>query len=257
VAKKTTKKKAADHVAAVGKQLTDGYNAYATKQAENAPPVTTVSPTVDPFLTGQDLVDLSGILSDLDQKLGFTDASGVVHKGSIDTGLEDLGSQTAIQKDQVDKSAKENTSSATDNAIARGLFQSSIKDATLIDIEAQRAIQQKFLDDRLSTATINANTQKSALGQYKTGVLSGFNTKAVENAKGIEPTVTTTPAPPPQTFTYVPPKVKPGTQVAQPTTVKAPAAKNPPISDGGSPPIGKPSPTVKAAAASFSSRRSL
>lgn len=172
----------------------------------------TLAPPISPFLNADDLTALANFNADFATKLG-----------DIDKSLGDLGADTSYQKTQTDTTAKENTAGTQDAMIARGLFQSSVKDAALYDIEAQRTLQQGYLDDRLTRATLDAGTQKKALGDWKTAFDTAQNVKAVQNAQAIPPNTATTPTP----NAWSAPKPKAAapvavSQSAQPTTKSSP-----------------------------------
>jgi hypothetical protein len=96
-----------------------------------------------------------------------------------------LETDTTYQKTGVDNAAKEGTAAATDDAIARGIFKSSVKDAALYDIEAQRSLQSKFLDDKLTSARLNAGTVTKTLNEAKTRFDENILTRKVNNATGV------------------------------------------------------------------------
>lgn len=129
---------------------------------------------MDPFLTADDLDAINQFSTDLQTKLE-----------AIDTGLKNLETDTTYQKSQNEESAKKGTSAAQDDAISRGIFRSSIKDATLYDIEAQRSLASKFLDDKLTAARLSAGTQKQILATAKTNFDSNMLKRQASNAQGV------------------------------------------------------------------------
>lgn len=143
----------------------------ATAPAAGPPPKPAL---VDPFLTPEDMSAVNDFLTSWGQQ-----------NTSIDTNLRNQGIDTQYQETQNDNAAKANTAATADAMAARGLFQSSIKDASLYDIEAQRALANKFLDDKLTTATLDAGTQKKILGDSKTRFDEAMAAKKVQNASAV------------------------------------------------------------------------
>ena len=126
---------------------------------------------VNPFFTPQDL-----------QSINDFNTRYAIDLANIDFELGNLQSDTTYQKGNNDKQARENTAQAADQMAARGLFQSSVKDAALYDIEASRSLANKFLDDKLTAATLNAGTQKKILGDSKKRFDEAINSQGVQNA---------------------------------------------------------------------------
>lgn len=151
-------------------------------QAPAAPPP--APKPIEPFFSADDLSSLAQFTQSFETQMA-----------DLDRAFGDLKVQTTYEKTNVDREAKQGTASATDQMIARGLFQSSIKDAALIDIEAQRQLQQKFLDDRLVTAELDTSRKKKILQDGKTGFENALNLKAVENAAQVSAAQAPPPAP--------------------------------------------------------------
>ena len=126
---------------------------------------------MNPFFTPQDLQ----AINDFNTKYA-TDLS------NLDFELGNLRADTTYQTTQNDKQAKENRAAAADQMAGRGLFQSSIKDAALYDIEASRSLANKFLTDKMTAATLNAGTQKKILGDSKKRFDEAINAQGVQNA---------------------------------------------------------------------------
>lgn len=196
-----------------------------------APPAPAQPAAVDPFFTADDLLAIGAFNTDLQTKLT-----------GIDTDLTNAETDTAYQKTQTDTAAKGASSSAQDDAISRGIFQSSIKDATLYDIEAQRSLSSKFLDDKLTTARLNAGSNKQTLSTAKTNFDTNMATKKVQNAQGVNdqnssawaaaqaawaaanPQAAAPSGPAPALPSFAPPKgSSPGATVAQSTSTPKPA----------------------------------
>ncbi len=149
--------------------------AGAQAAAGAAPGAPAPSPAViDPFLRPEDLQ----ALADFNFETGNALAD-------IDRGLADLGTQTAYDRVNTDKAAKQGTSDATDSAISRGLFQSSIKDATLYDIEGQRVRSQQLFTDRQNNATLDADRRKALLRQAQDALAERMRQQAVANAREV------------------------------------------------------------------------
>lgn len=112
-------------------------------------------------------------------KLGFDDAQGVHHSGTID------------------RDALKDTSGATDNSASRGLGRSSVLTGALTDIEAQRVINTQYVKDALKRAETDGETNKRIISQgvsdYDAGtvVQQAANAVAVNNT--LEPEAGTTP----------------------------------------------------------------
>ncbi len=166
-----------------------------------APPPPSAA-VIDPFLRPEDLQALADF--------NFGQANSLA---DIDRGLADLATQTAYDRVQVDKGAKQGSSDATDNAIARGLFRSSVKDATLYDIEGQRVRSQQLFTDRQNNATLDADRRKSILKQAQDALAERMRQQAVSNAREVSaaqavsvPTPAAAPAAPKAAFKSVPGK---------------------------------------------------
>jgi hypothetical protein len=157
-------------------QAGQGYAAGTPKpgSAPAAPPPAAASPVplIDPFLRPEDLQALADF--------NFSEGNQLA---DIDRNLADLRTQTGYDRQQVDRQAKQGTSDATDSAIARGLFRSSIKDATLYDIEGQRVRQQQLYTDRLGNAAMDADRRKSILRQARAELDKRLADQAVANAR--------------------------------------------------------------------------
>lgn len=140
--------------------------------AAGAPPAAPGLPMVDPFLSGADLTEVANF--------NFEDTSA---RADIDRALADLAAQTGYDKRNVEDTALRNKVGTTDDMIARGLFQSSIKDGAVADIEKNRVLQQGQLDDRLRIATTDADARKKALDARAAAFQSALAARAVENAR--------------------------------------------------------------------------
>lgn len=140
--------------------------------APAAPSAPAAPPQIMPFLTAEDLLGQIGF--------DFTNAQSLA---DIDKTLADLAANIGVQRKQTDKQAKQSTSDATDSAISRGLFRSSVKDAQIYDIEANRALQQQFFTDQLNNATLDADRRKRAIFDAQQARDQALAIQAVQNAQ--------------------------------------------------------------------------
>lgn len=158
----------------------------ATPTVPATTPVATPStPTVEPFNTpdevsawltesgkvGDELYNIDESLGNLtlttQYQAGYTDDQGVYHQGTIDTA------------------AAKSADSAVNDAVARGLGQSSIKDGEINDIASTAAIRKNFLNSTLAASVIRANTRKSQLGQELTDWKANDARSAAGNAEDV------------------------------------------------------------------------
>jgi hypothetical protein len=148
--------------------------------APQSPPAAPPTPHADPYYNPQNQMDLANF--------NFGQQSTI---DEIDSGLRDLTTQTAYQQTLVDDGARKNTGATNDNAAARGISQSSIRDGSLADIEAQRVLQRNYLSDQLANAKIAGDARKAALITQATSFMKGMDGQAVANAdeinKNIQP----------------------------------------------------------------------
>lgn len=179
------------------------------------------TPTIMPFLTADDLMTLNQFQTGNETSIA-----------QIDAALAQQATDTAFQKTELDRSARKGSSETADQMAARGLFQSSIKDAALYDISAQKTIRQNLLDDQLHNAQLSAQRQKQIIQASIARMNAAMNAKGVERAAEqsagtpdtITPAGTTggSPAPAPAPSPYrgpVPLNGPNGTNhTAQPTT---------------------------------------
>ena len=170
-------------------------------------------PRVDPFLSGNDLTSLA--------QFRFDDTST---RADIDRALSDLTAQTALDRQRVNDSTLRNTTGTVDNMAARGLFQSSIKDGAIADIEKNRALQQGQLDARLRIAGLDADARIKALNDKARDYQLAANQQAVDNARSVNDQNAAAAAPPAE-----PPPVKP---LQQPQQAAAKPQFKPVVKDG-------------------------
>lgn len=133
------------------------------------------SPTVDPFMTAEDIMDYANARNEYERglhELDFTYANQVA--------------QTGYEKEQISKGAAQSRSAASDDMAARGLFKSSVRDAELFDIDATAEMKKTFLDTQLNTLKLHTETEKARLHDYwndpESGYLHGLELKKVQNA---------------------------------------------------------------------------
>lgn len=146
--------------------------------AQSTVPATPGPPSIAPFANAQDNIGLAGATQNT-----------ALQTAQINQGVGDLAANTAWQVAQNDKTALRNTTDEKDVAASHGLFNSSIKDGALADIEAQRTIQNTFLTDALSRAQANAATNSGILSTGLTAYQTAYNQQRVENAQSIADTI--------------------------------------------------------------------
>jgi hypothetical protein len=139
--------------------------------AMQGPAPSNLTPTIMPFLSAEDLINLA-------QFSGANEST----LAQIDAALAQQQTDTAYQKKQLDKDALKATTNTQDQMAARGLFQSSIKDAALYDIEGQKTMRQGLLDDQLHNAQLSASRQKQIIQDSIARMNAAMSLRAVENA---------------------------------------------------------------------------
>lgn len=151
-----------------------GTDPWADAQMKPRPNASDHKPSVQPFLTGGQIVDAAN--------QAFNQASS---QANLDFSWGKTQKDTEMAKLQVQDSAKKALAATADAMAARGMFASSIKDAALFDLEAQRALQTRFLDDNLTIARTLYDTSSQALAAQAAAAAKGFNQLQVENANAI------------------------------------------------------------------------
>jgi hypothetical protein len=128
-------------------------------------------PSTDPFWTP-------------DQQQGKAD-----YEFNRDNSLTDLQAQlkqAQIQHDyaatQNERSAVVNKAASDDNAAARGIFQSSVRDAATNDIEAQKALQAGLINDTFKATQDSVNAKLAAISAANTSFYQNFNAQGAGNA---------------------------------------------------------------------------
>ena len=141
------------------------------------------NPEIAPFMTSDDMMEDLNFDAQRDEAFRNADAALAAAKTDRDYNLR-----------QVHEQFLKSTSAATDDMIGRGLFQSSVKDAALYDLEAQRALQDTYLNAAFKNQEIAAQSVKdSYLGQggYQERFDAAMGQKMVQNAQaagqGMEP----------------------------------------------------------------------
>jgi hypothetical protein len=152
---------------------------------------------VAPFWTGGDLQDYANNKDHYSQ--GNTD---------IDSKLTDLAANTKYSLAQLTSNFAKNQENSVDGMIGRGLFNSSVKDAALVDLNTTYGLAKSQFDDALSVATANATIAHQQLSDWWSTWQKGYNQRGEENAQGVTPTPDTpgTPGTPgtPPTYTATP-----------------------------------------------------
>jgi hypothetical protein len=133
---------------------------------------------VDPFNTTGQVQDKIGW--DFSNANSIEDLKGIVAQA---------GTQATYDSTQNERSAVVNQSRNSDNMAARGIVQSSVRDAASYDIEAQRALQKGLIDDTLHNVTTSANAKLEAIRVANQAYQTNYNAQAVENARAAEATI--------------------------------------------------------------------
>lgn len=75
-------------------------------------------------------------------------------KGDITENLNKLSTDTGYQQTQIDRGLVKDQSATLDDAVARGIGQSSIKDGDIYDLQATAALRRNYLQTTLDNARI-------------------------------------------------------------------------------------------------------
>jgi hypothetical protein len=129
------------------------------------------NPVIQPFMTADDLLESS----EADAALNET-VTG------LDTNLTEQQRLNEVAKAELARQQLYDRRDAADNAAARGLAHSSIRDAELYDIDATAALRRNELDTQLSVATLDAGRQKLAAKAAWDNFQSAMARRMVENA---------------------------------------------------------------------------
>lgn len=138
-----------------------------------------------PFLTGDQII-----------QQGQSQQAHDTGYQTIADSLAQLALGNQYQKQAVEQSRVKGVAGTQDDAAARGIFNSSIKDGGVTDVDAQAATAQQHLVDNMAAAQASAAAQRTILDNALSASTTGFNQSAVENASAIDTGYTTQPAPP-------------------------------------------------------------
>lgn len=176
---------------------------YAPETQTVTDPGTPEAPPTNPFLTAEQQQSLNQLFSDTGNQLAQLDQSS---NDALVAAIQQIGDPNKFDpNDQgtdlsgaVNKGAMISRVNATDAAIARGLFQSSMRDADLADIEATRQMRRNFFRDQYASVIKANDTQRKNITDFvNTAVGVGYDphdpnshlggtygAMAIENAKG-------------------------------------------------------------------------
>jgi len=133
------------------------------------------NPTVQPFLTAEDMMAYAMARQQYEEGLHSLDAN---YETSLIT--------TGYEKENLEKGRVQGREESSDDMAARGLFRSSVRDADLFDIDATAEMRKVFLDTQLNTQKLNMETQKASMEANWKTYEEGVNQKKVENAAGVQ-----------------------------------------------------------------------
>lgn len=136
-------------------------------QSPNAP--------AKPFLTGE-------------QQLGQSDTQRD-HDIQVQDLQNHLAQAVANSKESrynIERGRVRGVAGTQDNAAARGIFQSSIKDGQIFDINAQAAHQQQQVTDQLSALQTSVASRINLLDEALRRSQASFNQMVVDNASQID-----------------------------------------------------------------------
>jgi hypothetical protein len=129
---------------------------------------------VNAFATADDMAAVNDWLTNFTTQLEDLDYANT--QLTLDTGY---------QKQQNNQAAVENRSAADEAMAARGVFSSSLRDAAVLDIEATRALNNTYLDNKLNAAVTAGAARKGTLATAKTKFDAAMAAKYAENAKNV------------------------------------------------------------------------
>lgn len=154
--------------------------AVAAAKPPTTPPGTVgLPPTVQPFMGANEYAAMSQHI----YGNSMTQADSTKQ-------LADTAAQVSYGKNEANRSARQNSSAANDNAGARGIFGSSINQGDLTDIEGTRQRAQDNLDAQLGAAQLHHNSVMAAItdltpGSAEWNFFQGINQGMVDNAKEV------------------------------------------------------------------------
>lgn len=134
------------------------------------------APPVSPFLNPDEQNALDQSLSSFERQLLDAD---------FQLGMEQLQSDQSAA--DIDRNAKQASAQTTDEMIGRGLFQSSIRDTALYDIEGQRQIRQTQLRDRLAAVELYNRNLHANVEAAKSALQRNAASQAAQNAANKDP----------------------------------------------------------------------
>lgn len=118
------------------------------------------------------------------------DASG---KGTVITDLDqqlrDAGITQGYNKTVNERNAVVGQSSNNDEMAARGLVQSSVRDAASYDIEAQRALQSGMIDQQFTSIRDAVNAKLQAIKDMRTTFGASYNEQGAQGGRAAESAV--------------------------------------------------------------------
>lgn len=156
---------------------TQGSGTLAPAKPAAAP--ASAGPTAEPFLTDAQKANLA----DWNTKY----ADDLAQLGQNDTLAQDKYNQGVA----TDTLANENnTDMANQSMAARGLFQSSIRDNALNDLNVTLAQQKIAMQTARDAALFTDQNQRNTLGAQNTAEQMTYNTDAIANAQAVTPTPT-------------------------------------------------------------------
>lgn len=168
---------------------------------------------VDPFFRPEDLITQNNFWSQWNSTFA-----------GLDQQLADLQRNTTFERAQLADAHKANVSGINDNAAARGISHSSIRDGNQAQEQTQFTRQDQNLTDALNSF---AQYVKGQHNTFNTQTLPGFNTaeagQAVQNAQDVNATYVPPPAAP---VAAAPPTQQPTTSRAAAPTPYKPIVKN-------------------------------
>lgn len=121
-------------------------------------------------------------------------------KGTAIIDLEGQGTQAHTDHDYQntvnERNATVGQSNVNDDAAARGIIQSSVRDAASYDVEAQRALQSGLIEQNLKNITDAVNNKLNAIRQMRTGYNATYNEQgATQGAQAQAQIIPDAPAP--------------------------------------------------------------
>ena len=133
------------------------------------------TPAVSPYMTSEDIMTQA-------QAQQARDAANA----DLTYNIQQQAAQTTANIEQNKKDELKNRTNATDSAIGRGVFQSSIRDSDLADISATAATRRQQFTDQFATYWQNAERQRGLVNEAYDRIQSGLNLKSVENAQAVQ-----------------------------------------------------------------------